>query len=291
LTVTRETVLVTPAIAAAWLARNTRNRTLSRDHVATFARMLLAGEWVDEAADPIRFDVDGTVREAAMVLGQQRPRTRGDVVSMLGLPNANDIAATLAIAWMYDRGGRATPRPSHQRVAEMVAALPGLADAGAVARKSAVRNVWPRSLAAWISWVSAGAAEPFVLAVAEGANLPPKSGELALSHALREHRHARVKPSGDVVVALAVKAANAWATARPMGLLRWNATRAGNEAFPTLVPALAARAGLTRAFEGPAARRAAAGSPALAPTPPAPDTPSPQRPGEEHRPWTDSPSS
>lgn len=123
-------VTVTPAMARAWLAANTNNRTLSEATVRAYRRDMLEGRWLF-AADPIRFSDAGTLldgqhrlealagcpddtevtflvatklpRETQMVMDQGRRRRPGDQLTLLGAKDANIVAAGIRLHLTHDR--------------------------------------------------------------------------------------------------------------------------------------------------------------------------------------------
>lgn len=112
-------VTLTPELAEAWLTYNTRNRKLSETVVRRYQADMEAGRWTF-AADPIRFDIHGTLLdgqhrltalarctdialpfliirglppEAQTVMDQGRKRTTADQLGLRGVRNATNVAA------------------------------------------------------------------------------------------------------------------------------------------------------------------------------------------------------
>lgn len=113
--------LVTPALAAEWLARNTNNRTIGRFRVEIMAKDMADNNWV-ETHQPIAFNCDGSLKdgqhrlsaivksgcaqwmwvatgltdEAMDHIDTHRPRSDADCLSMHGVANAKAVTAVAA---------------------------------------------------------------------------------------------------------------------------------------------------------------------------------------------------
>lgn len=120
--ITHSIVMVTPDMAERWLQRNNKNRKLRQQTVQRYRNDMEAGRW-SMAADPIRFDCDGNLidgqhrltalselpevitipflivrglpKESQLVMDQGARRTPGDQLGLVGVKNANNIAAAL----------------------------------------------------------------------------------------------------------------------------------------------------------------------------------------------------
>lgn len=150
-----DSVLVGPELAAKFKATNLEdNRPLSDEREAEIAADILAGRWKQNGAR-IRFClvrlpdgqlvqrmVDGYTRmcaiekagiavpvdlyynmpyDALSTVDIERPRSAGNSLHMLGVPNANMIAAGIKMVWFYDtkRSGRWSIRVSNPHVVEL----------------------------------------------------------------------------------------------------------------------------------------------------------------------------
>lgn len=127
-----ELVFVTPEMAAEWLARNTKNRTLSKSHAETLSTCLTRGEW-SLNGETIKFAADGRLLDgqhrltACMMAGcgfwtyvarglageafdtidvNLRPRKVGDVLSVHGKPHANRAAACSRMLFRFGQTGQ-----------------------------------------------------------------------------------------------------------------------------------------------------------------------------------------
>ena len=122
---------ITPTMAKEYLTRNTNNRNFQKGTALLYARLMRDGQWMVNG-DAIRFNinedlVDGQHRLAAVVdtglplttfvirglpieaqltIDQQRKRTAGDMLSMRGIPNGNQVAAVVRMVKRWDAGER-----------------------------------------------------------------------------------------------------------------------------------------------------------------------------------------
>ena len=128
---TLEVALVTPALAREWLTRNTHNRSISEITVARYQGDMSAGRW-QYAGDPIRFDNDGLLldgqhrltalsycdehvqipmvvirgldSDTQLIMDQGKRRTPGDQLSLLGVRDANVVAAGIRLYLAHETG-------------------------------------------------------------------------------------------------------------------------------------------------------------------------------------------
>ena len=124
-------VMVTPKMAERWLRSNTHNRKVRQRTVAKYRADMEAGLWA-MAADPIRFDYNGTLLdgqhrllalaelpdvvtipflvvrglppESQGVMDQGSKRTPGDQLALAGVKNSNAVAAAVKKLLIW-RGG------------------------------------------------------------------------------------------------------------------------------------------------------------------------------------------
>ena len=140
--VATQQVRVTPTLAAVWLARNQRNRTLSPHTVDQYAADMSAGGWVF-TGQPIVFDADGHLIDGQHRLTAQikadvtidwlivtgietqtrdyidigRPRTVANQLQINGVADGNGVAAVARLELIYN--GTANPsKPSVRAHAE-----------------------------------------------------------------------------------------------------------------------------------------------------------------------------
>lgn len=145
-------VMVDAATAARWLTRNRRNRNLRQSVVQRYRLDMLEGRWTF-AGDPIRFDSDGNLidgqhrltalselegisipilvvrglpNESQRVMDQGSKRTPGDQLGLLGIKDANCVAASVKqyLIWsegfMFRDGKAASAAISSPRIEEWV---------------------------------------------------------------------------------------------------------------------------------------------------------------------------
>lgn len=127
-------------------------------------------------------------------------------------------------------------RASHQQLLEILARHPELRDCLHVGRRvhNAVRTTTSiGGLAWWLFFrIDADDACFFVDRLCDGADLTDGSPILALRKALINNAAARAKQPDFVVIALVIKAWNAYRQGRTMQVLAWKSGGAAPEAFP-----------------------------------------------------------
>lgn len=167
-----EEILVTPALAEAWLKKNVSNRTLSEKGVRGYATSMRAGRWVHNG-ETIKFDLNGNLidgqhrlhavistrepqpmlvvsglsTDAFATIDSGKKRTAADTLHVQGLEEPNRLASALAVVSMYDRGIRTTVRSqvATHEIRELLERYPDLPDALTELGKVKVK-VMPRSL-------------------------------------------------------------------------------------------------------------------------------------------------
>lgn len=135
MTITTETILLTPALAAEFLTHNVANRAIRKQRVEQIARDILNDKWVFDGA-AITFDAEGHLRggqhrcTAVVLAGERKPNvavktvivrgvdpdstltansglptTAGDILSMYGVANSVNIGAALRLHNAWTGGG------------------------------------------------------------------------------------------------------------------------------------------------------------------------------------------
>lgn len=203
-------VTMTPEWAAELLAKNPKNRSLSKNAVTVLSRDLLSGNFRFNG-DAIRVKEDGELAdgqhrleacvktgvsfttllveglndEDVATLDRGRPRAVGDNLAIAyGVPNAKMVAATLRNLVIYayhDLGAT----PTAAELMAMLALHPGVVDSASVV--SGVHPIRPALLAAvhYIGCVTTGSDErPSAFLRVFKTGLPDYEGDAA--HALRE---------------------------------------------------------------------------------------------------------
>lgn len=264
-----EEVVVSPRLAEEYLTRNRSNRRLRAAVIARYAEDMRSGKWRLKGQAPILLDRDG-----ALVNGQHRclasvqsgvafpvyvirnvdpadvdtidtglTRSLGDVLGWRGEEQPHQLAAVVRIAWLYEkekiRNSGFSLSPSRSEAVEWLQNHPGLqasleavtdlqktlrvpVGAMATAHYFAKRR-WPKET------------DAFFESLRSGAELPVGSPVLALRNRLTD----RMFPAGSLrifyVLAITIKAFNAFVEGRKVGLLRWSYRSKMAEDFPRIV--------------------------------------------------------
>ena len=262
------TIKVDRAMARAMLERNDQNRPLSERSVETYEAAMKAGEWVQNG-ESIKFTkcglmFDGQHRLQAVVhsgvtivtdarfgldkdafstLDIGRKRTPGDVVALNGRRSANQHAAVLRALWRYQQTPRMTSATPTNAALVAFDDLYGDQVEQALLVSSRGRPTFFGSTAAAFVTVFALAhnkrlAEDFLQAVNTGVGLnSPKHPAVQLRNALIKNATSVRKLPSDSVLALTVKAWNAFATGAEIHQLRWIINGDTPESFPVAVGA------------------------------------------------------
>ena len=124
---------ITPEKAAHWLTFNKKNRPLRRGHLADLVHQMQIGAW-EINGDTIRFDSEGNMADgqhrctavvqsgvaiesivvkhlpesAFSTIDRNARRNAADYLGMKQIPNANLIAATARLVWLWERTGGVT---------------------------------------------------------------------------------------------------------------------------------------------------------------------------------------
>jgi len=263
---------VTPAMAAEWLTnRNNHNRKMSASRVATYIAEMRRGDW-QYNGDPIRFDINGTLLDgqhrlsavvgaavtARFVLATGLPtesqdtmdqggkRNVNNMLDLRGVANPNHVAAVGQMCWGYanDRLSgaatwkRGTPAQVLPFIEEHLESL-----RAAVGQSRSLRRMVTTSLAAagtayWVfARADADAAREFWSPLLDGVGLAESSPILLLrSRLIREAGASRKLPARDLL-AVYIKAWNAWLADQTISLLVWK----DSQPFPkAMTPAAAA---------------------------------------------------
>lgn len=207
---------VTPAIATAWLEKNSHNRPVSDRTVGEYARYMRDGEW-ELNGEAIVFDETDTLadgqhrlwacieagksfktvvtrgvsKNAFATIDTGKKRSAADVLHIAGIhTDRNTLAAAAAIIIKYNAGDsfNNAMTPSRQAVLEFVQKCPELAEWVAQAKKSkAWTNAYASNIAA-VAFLGANSypqkAEQFVAAFISGENLSAGSPVLTLRNRL-----------------------------------------------------------------------------------------------------------
>ncbi|MFD7919468.1 hypothetical protein ACFV3R_09605 [Streptomyces sp. NPDC059740] len=233
---------VTPSLARQWLEhRNRRNRRLRPRVVATYARDMSQGRWM-ENGETIKFASDGTlldgqhrleavitsgrtvrvlVVEGLPLAAQQTMdagarRTTGDALSLQGERGTTVLAAVLRRLWMWERGDRrlAGVAPSTSECAELLEQRPEVRASVEVAQHVRARfRHLPQSTCALahclFARIDRSTADWFFARLADGAELPPQHPVLTLRHRLTDEAVRPGTRSQERTLAYLIRAWNA----------------------------------------------------------------------------------
>lgn len=257
-------VEVTPALAAAWLKFNSKNRTPSRAKIRRFSRQMAAGKWMING-ETVKFGasgrlLDGQSRLQAVVesgttivlevrsglpdatqesMDTGEARKHAHQLEMLGIGHPNEMAAALRLVWFWDRGiigsagkGRQSGDITNTTIREAMEQHPGIG--ASVGRCLNLKQLMPVSAAAFFHYVFAQAdrkrADAFIERLTTGANLSATNPIYLLRERLTSDRMAQAKIGRREKFALIIKAWNAFRLGRPLPKLVFRV----DEEFPQI---------------------------------------------------------
>lgn len=270
---TAAVVAVTSEVARRWLdERNTKNRKVRDVAVRRYKTDMLTGRWTF-AADPIRFAQDGTLldgqhrlialaecgeegspltipflivrglaAESQQVMDQGSKRTPGDQLALLGVRDANAVAAAVKqyLAWEQDllfRDNRLiSAATTSAQIEGFVVDNPSLIEAFRQVITTTKQNDAPPSIAGAFALraiqIDPDAATEFFRYLASGGK-PVGHPINTLDKRLQRHRREGLKMSHRDYLALFILAWNAWREGRTM--VKFQRPRGGSwntENFP-----------------------------------------------------------
>lgn len=259
-----EVVYVTPEIAEQMLGHNTHNRNPRTHSVAAYALDMANGDW-RWTGDPIRFSTDGTLldgqhrllaiaksgvtipmlvirglaREAQEDIDRGVPRKYADVLSLRGEVNANALAAVVRKVHGWKSGLRGTNDNTKATAAQLNRTLdahPELREITAAAGGVAARWDMPPSLIGLAWWLFATIdredADAFMHRCADGQNMAAGDPIYELRKMVAASRDQRGERSQRYLLAITIKAWNAWRNGDKIGQLKFRAGGAKPESFP-----------------------------------------------------------
>lgn len=258
ITMTLETI--TPEVAKDYLFMNRVNRRLQINTVNFYSRQMREGLWRLNG-DAIRFAetgllLDGQHRlmavldseiplttwvarglptEAQLTMDQQRKRTAGDLLSMIGMARGNQVAAIARFIKRWDEGERSMrgfsggQRPmSNAEVVALVQTSEIYLEAAIVASSRGLNGqAPPRALGAlWVlmSRVDSQFADAFFLYLASGADLSEGNPILTLRRFWMNLTNPNVRRGGAntaLFVMAGVRAWNAWVEGRGLATISY----------------------------------------------------------------------
>lgn len=270
-----EIAMVTPDMAANWLAKGGKNRKLNERRVDALVAAMHRGEW-QLTGDSIKLDDDGRIRdgqhrlkaivksgvsiqtlvirgvseEAFDVMDSGRSRTVGDVVGMHGYVSRNGVAGAVRLLIFMERYQRFAPnvREANQIITAPVT-LAYLAKhddvvsgirMGDTIRQAGLMggiSVWGALMTLFLR-IDAESAYQFQHFLTTGADMSKGHPALLLRNRLLWRREGKTQASligREQTAALVIKAWNAFRKGQQIQQLLWRADGPKPEAFP--VPA------------------------------------------------------
>lgn len=257
---------VTPALAREWLGLNTSNRSIRRTVVDRYKGDIERGEWqlngeaivlnggslldgqhrllACVAADKpfksvVVFDAPG---EAMQTIDQGLSRTLVDVLKWKGYANQSQLAASVRMSWKWDNGLLlATTVPSINQLIDWLEANEDIASACRFGFRLTKAPLRMRSAVAGPIYYKAMKAGPdvaheFFDRLIDGEHIAHGNPVYTLRKALMNNA---TKPHGRysaiAMLAITIKAWNAWISQEELELLRWGRGASGAEKFPVMM--------------------------------------------------------
>jgi hypothetical protein len=258
-TPTVQIIEVDPATAESWLAKNPNNRNLRKPVVDSYARDMLAGNWMLNG-ETVKFDqsgklIDGQHRLSAVVTADVTvpmvvvrgvdadvmdtvdvgaKRTYADALKLQGEDNTTTLAAVVRRAVMWQRGARTNTgavRPTAREMNTFIDANPQIRTSAELAARLSTRTLLPASVIGLGHWLFSPLdpddADWFLARAADGDGLPSNSPVAILRKRIVNMRVGGGRVNETDALALVIYA--------------WNAHRAGETRTKLQMP----RGGLT----------------------------------------------
>lgn len=259
--VTYGLVHVTPQIARTWLNHNPKNRSLRESPVARFSRDMVAGAWL-ENGDAVRFDENGnlldgqhrlkaiadsgTTQTSLVVAGLPKlvqdtlddgtRRTMSDRLAFHEEASPAILSAVLRNIILWEQGSRKNGLGRYQpTVTESLEFLeqhrPVRVAAAAAERYKKTKFISTATIGLcwWLfSRLDAKQCDEFFARLADGEMLTKTSPIYVLRERLRDLNAGPAKPTRTYILAITIKAWNAFRDGREITILRWSE----NENFP-----------------------------------------------------------
>jgi hypothetical protein len=259
--VTAATMTMTPEVARRWLdVPGTKNRHVRPTILRKYVLAMAGRRWVLNG-EPIILDKQGRVLDgqhrllaciestatfptvvvrgvdaaAFATLDTGRSRQAQDVLSIEGYPHPLTLGGIANFLWEVEvnRLPDSKDRSDHTQVAKLVHDNPGLISSAAAVRGFRWRPL--KNATFGLFHFLAGRVDPkardeFFDHLSNGVGLTKGSPILLLRHRLEETWNSRKKSERTQVLAITIKAWNAWRSGKPIGLLAWKSV----EPLPTL---------------------------------------------------------
>lgn len=256
---------ITPETAEKWLQDNTHNRNIRAAVVAGYAADMAAGQWL-ENGQSIRFAADGTLLDgqhrltairdsgitlrmmvvrnlpniAQMTMDTGAKRTFADVLRLNGESNAVSLAATCLRVYQWKQGIRksfkAGARPTHRQLLDTLEQHPEIRRSVEISdrvRKSGSLTAGAASLCHWLFLhIDADDCAFFFARVGDGAGLMTDDPIYALRRALDNLVSTSGRADESYVIALVIKAWNAYRAGESVQLIAYRPGGSRPERFP-----------------------------------------------------------
>jgi hypothetical protein len=267
-TVKVDIVMVTPQLAAEWLAKNRKNRKVRFSHVNKLTHTFGAGQYI-MTGETVKFDVNGDLIdaqhrllgvinadvtvpmivvtglpvEAYEVIDSGVKKTVGDKLGGLGIKNPNDLAAMAKIALALRRGiNPNNPTAVNQSITDIdqqheVRELEetyykACRLAGTLFKKSAAGGLFVHLMQLGFDDEDI---ESFAEGITTGSDLGGKDPRLAVRNWIIKRRSVRQNVDKVVELEVLIRAWNAYVTGRPLSLVK-SIARKGVEFPKVLAP-------------------------------------------------------
>lgn len=239
---------ISPAVASKWLDRNTSNRPLSAVYVNELAAAMKRGEWM-ENGEAIKFSKDGVLLdgqhrlaaviassvaivsrveyglppEAFITLDRGKKRNLGDALAMDGVTEHTLVAAAVTVVWQIRNEAWSNRQPTPMQLLEfyenecggIVDSIPPTRSASKMSRGSTVV-----ALHFLFSRHSRRLADEFMALVGSGANMEAGHPVLVLRDRLIADRMAKASLPRIEIVAMFIRAWNAFVGNRTLRTLK-----------------------------------------------------------------------
>jgi hypothetical protein len=260
--VVAQEIAVSPAVAGQWLARNSTNRHIRPTVVNRYARDMAEGYWeyngeTVKIAESGRV-LDGQHRLAAVVesgvtipmlvvtglpeaaqetVDRGLPRNIADALRIRGETNVTLLAGAIARTILLKSGSpsTATAWPSTREALYYLEEHPSIRASvpwGDRLRKAIAFPVSAAALHHVFSEIDDGDADAFFTQLESGVGLSADSPILRLRELMVREMSAQRRMHQHRLLALSIKAWNAWRRGDPMQLLKWKTGGSKPEAFP-----------------------------------------------------------
>lgn len=260
-----EIIDVTPELAELWLTRNSHNRNLRERQAQLYATDMLAGDWkwtgetVKFAADGALLDgqhrlravviagitvrflvVRGLAPEAQEDVDRGIPRKFYDVLALRGEHDASALGAVVRRVHQWKAGIRRNLESGKgATVAQMLRTLdqhPEIRDVVRRARSVASHCDMPASVIGIAMWlfddIDPDDSDFFFTRLADGQGLVKGDPIYELRRTLQSSKDVRGERSQTYMLAVTIKAWNAYRNGDTVGLYRWRPGGAKPEQFP-----------------------------------------------------------